>query len=94
MNIEKLDQPKDWLGTPITEGCTIIYPGRQASSMWMNQATVLLIDKKTTAAWNGGVRTEWILTVRRTKSSNLGHPTADTPTKISALDRVTVMPNA
>jgi hypothetical protein len=30
----------DWRGTEITVGCHIVYPVRQSSSMWMNEAEV------------------------------------------------------
>ena len=36
---------KDFLGQTIKPGNTVVYPGRQASRMWMNRATVLeLLD--------------------------------------------------
>lgn len=36
--------PKDFLGKPIAGGDTIVYPGRHASSLWMNKATVLSVS--------------------------------------------------
>jgi len=36
--------PKDFLGQVIRVGDTIVYPGRQGSSMWLNKAEVLEIS--------------------------------------------------
>jgi hypothetical protein len=36
--------PKDYLGQVIETGDTIVYPGRQGSSMWLNTAEVLAIS--------------------------------------------------
>lgn len=33
----------DWRGAPIEPGCTIVYPGRQGSSLWMTEAKVLSV---------------------------------------------------
>jgi hypothetical protein len=33
----------DFLGQEIRPGNTIVYPGRQKSTMWMNKATVLTV---------------------------------------------------
>lgn len=38
---------KDWRGTPIIEGCTIVYPGRVEGDMWMNEAVVVGIEERT-----------------------------------------------
>ena len=36
--------PKDFLGNVIEQGDTIVYPGRQGSSMWLNKAEVLSVS--------------------------------------------------
>jgi hypothetical protein len=36
---------KDWRGTPIAVGSTVVYPGRQSSYVWLNEATVLAVDE-------------------------------------------------
>lgn len=32
---------KDWRGTPIKVGSTIVYPSRQGSRLWMNEGEVV-----------------------------------------------------
>jgi len=49
---------KDWRGTTIKVGSTVIYPSRQGSAMWMSEGVVEAIDGKR-------------LRVRRTRASVL-----------------------
>lgn len=48
----------DFLGQPIKAGQTVVYPGRQGSRMWMNQAIVMeLLDNGVRVQRSdGGVR--------------------------------------
>ena len=32
---------KDWRGTPIVVGSTVVYPSRKGSSLWMTEGTVI-----------------------------------------------------
>lgn len=34
---------KDWRGTPLHVGSTIVYPSRHSSSVWMTEATIEMI---------------------------------------------------
>jgi hypothetical protein len=83
-----MEELKDWLGTPITVGCTIIYPGRQSGSLWMNKATVKVIGER-----SGPSGTIPTLTVVRTHSTSYGDPPDGSTTILTVIDRVTVMPS-
>lgn len=78
---------KDWRGTSITPGSTIVYPGRHSSSLWMTEATVLNVTHR--AKWTG---VERVLVVQPTKTQGYS-PINWKPKKVvlSALDRVTVV---
>lgn len=53
----------DFLGQEIKPGDTVVYPGRQGSRMWMNQAQVLSVDQ-TDRGWGVKVqRTDGIRTL-------------------------------
>lgn len=40
-----MSEPLDFLGQPITEHCTIVYPVRQGSSMWLQKMKVSQVVK-------------------------------------------------
>lgn len=45
---------KDWRGTELKVGSIIVYPVRQSSSMWVNEATVISFEEikpETTRTW-------------------------------------------
>ena len=51
---------KDFLGQPIRGGNTVVYPGRQGSRLWMNQAIVLEVNEngiKVQRTKDGDIRT-------------------------------------
>lgn len=37
---------RDWRGTPINVGSTVVYPSRQGSTLWMNEGEVVRIESK------------------------------------------------
>lgn len=76
----------DWRGTPITKGAIIVYPGRQSSHMWMVEAEV--IDVITIEQWNKEIPA---LLVQPLRAGFLG-ATKKKPVKITAIERVTVIP--
>ena len=76
----------DWRGTPIARGSIIVYPGRQSSSMWMVEAEVL--DIISIQQWNEEIPA---LLVQPLRAGFLG-PTKKKPVKITAIERVTVIP--
>lgn len=69
---------KDFRGVEIQTGAVIAYPGRQGSSMWMNEGTVEEI-KTVTDPW----RTTEVLVVR---TKNTGRRT-----EVSRTERVVVL---
>ncbi len=69
---------KDWRGTPIEEGSTVVYPGRVSSALWMNEAKVVEVQ-------------DGRLKVHRTARSRRGWGTTDKVTYLTAIDRVTVV---
>lgn len=77
--------PLDWRGVPITVGSTVVYPGRQGSSHWMNEAEVNAITYED--SWRGP-STVTVLHVRRTRCS---WATASGTSKLRRIDRVTVV---
>lgn len=85
------EELKDWRGTPITAGCTIVYPGRASSSMWMNEGTVKEINVKLVSRWNGDPERVTTLTVVRTRTTGYGAIKSQ-PYTIDSVDRVTVVP--
>lgn len=36
---------KDWRGTEIKVGSTVVYPSRQGSLLWMNEGEVVLLEE-------------------------------------------------
>lgn len=50
---------RDYLGQTITVGDTVVYPGRQGSRMWMNNATVVELRPQGVKVerTDGGIRT-------------------------------------
>lgn len=73
---------RDWRGTPITVGSTVVYPSRQGSSLWMNEGEVVSIDKLKEGAWqkgNASVR----IGVKKKDSSRTSYPD---------VERITVIP--
>jgi hypothetical protein len=75
----------DWRGTKIEEGVTIVYPGRQSSSMWMIEAIVLEVT--TQQHWNLEIPA---LRVQPIKTGRFGDRSLR-PVTITALERVTVI---
>ena len=43
---------KDFLGQEIKPGCTVVYPARRGSSMWMNTMVVDLVLPKRISGFN------------------------------------------
>ena len=43
---------KDFLNNDINVGDTIVYPGRQGSSLWMNKAKVIGIEMEHRPSWS------------------------------------------
>lgn len=37
---------KDWRGVKIKVGSTVVYPSRQGSHLWMNEAEVVSVDSE------------------------------------------------
>jgi hypothetical protein len=42
--MSELLQPKDYMGQTITAGCTVVYPIRQGSNMWLQHMVVSHFD--------------------------------------------------
>lgn len=80
---------KDWRGTPIEVGSTIVYPGRQGSSVWVNEAVVLEVGERRRWQLLPG-ETEPALKVRRTHDTT-GWRDLDKVSTVTAVDRVTVV---
>lgn len=74
---------KDWRGTPIVNGSIVVYPGRQGSNVWLNEARVLMagVDGKD---WRGNDKP--ILIVERLRESHFG--TRDVDNKQVTLRRI------
>lgn len=75
----------DWRGTPIVPGSLIVYPGRKGSHHWMIEAEVLEIFQQD--HWGTLI---WTLRVQPLRQGTLR--TDMSPVKITALERVTVIP--
>lgn len=58
---------KDWRGTKIKVGSTVVYPSRQGSRLWMNEGTVLSLEP---------------LTVQRKGGQRVSHPSPERLTVI------------
>jgi hypothetical protein len=43
---------KDWRGTEIEVGATVVYPGRGGSSLWMTEGTVVALHSETEDRWD------------------------------------------
>jgi endonuclease/exonuclease/phosphatase family metal-dependent hydrolase len=43
---------KDFMGREITAGCTIVYPVRRASSMWLSRMEVQQVTAKSISGYN------------------------------------------
>jgi hypothetical protein len=76
----------DWRGTPIKKGSIIVYPGRQSSAMWMVEAEVLEVT--TVEHWNTSIPA---LLVQPLRAGFFGR-TNKKPVRITAIERVTVLP--
>lgn len=74
-----MTNPRDFLGNEITPGCTIAYPNRSGSSMWMRTGTVETISEAM-EAWSR--RTVSVLKVRTDKGKLV---------TVSSLKRVVVV---
>lgn len=81
-----MESPKDWRGTPIREGCTIVYPGRNGGLLWMTEAIVEEIEEVDLLF---GI-SKPVLKVRRTLTTK-NDSKSGRLTTITALDRVTVV---
>jgi len=81
-----MSELKDWRGTPIEVGSTIIYPGRQGSSVWVNEGEVLAISTNESRIWHRSAE----LTVRRIRDSH-GWGREEKVVYVYALERVTVL---
>lgn len=77
----------DWRGTPIEPGCTIVYPGRKSSSLWVTEAVV--IETGTQPSWRGVIPH---LVVQITKSS--GYFRTPRRVRLTSIDKVTVIPTS
>lgn len=58
---------KDWRGTPIKVGLTVVYPSRKGSRLWMTEAVVISLDP---------------LTVKKKGAQRSSHPAAERVTVI------------
>lgn len=76
---------KDWRGTDITIGSTIVYPGRHSSSLWMTEAIVLNITERKT--WQGAVPVLIVLPIQSTGYA----PAKPRKVVLTALERITVL---
>lgn len=79
-----MSELKDWRGTPIVVGSTVVYPGRGGSAMWLNEATVLEV----------GEVDVYHLRVPRLKvqqTNTTGYSLNTGPSYLRAIDRVTVV---
>lgn len=72
---------KDFLGKTIDVGDTIVYPGRQSSSLWMNKAEVTEVGPN-------------YLTVMVERKNYRGQVVGHRKSKISSVNRVTVVAKA
>lgn len=69
----------DWRGREITVGCTIIYPCRVSSSVWLNEAVVEEVHSNK-------------LIVAPTRSTHRWRASTGRSVTLTALERVTVVP--
>lgn len=75
----------DWRGTPIVPGAIIVYPGRQGSHHWMMEAEVL--ELLTVSHWDREIPA---ILVQPLRQGSLR--TSMKPVRLTALERVTVIP--
>ena len=79
----------DWRGNPIVPGSIIVYPGRQGSHHWMMEAEVIEFVQIEHWASNNFA---WGLLVQPMRQGTYGR-TNMKPVKLTALERVTVVPS-
>jgi len=61
---------KDWRGTPIKVGSTVVYPSRKGSSLWMIEGVVQSLTP---------------LTVRKLGAKRTSHPALERITVVSSI---------
>lgn len=81
-----MSELKDWRGTPIEVGSTIVYPGRHGSWIWMNEGEVISIAPREPKYFSRPVT----LTVRRTRDSG-DWGGKEKVVSVYAVERVTVV---
>ena len=47
---------KDWRGSPIKVGSTVVYPSRQGSRLWMSEGEVVSVKPRIGVIKKGGKR--------------------------------------
>ena len=61
---------RDWRGTPIRVGSTVVYPSRQSSSTWMNEGIVVSLEQ-VDHPYRSGDKV-WKIGVRGTREQHYG----------------------
>jgi len=71
---------RDWRGTPIKQGCKVVYPGRHGSNSWMNEGEVVELhpakNPNATSYWERDK--DWV-EVRRLREQSYNSPDAVDP---------------
>lgn len=80
------EELKDWRGTPIAEGSTVVYPGRHSSSLWLTEGTVRAISYGE-PDWRGNPRPRLLVDVVRTS----GYRSTNRPALLTNVNMVTVV---
>jgi hypothetical protein len=55
---------KDFVGQEIKPGCSVVYPTRRGSSMWMNKMTVDLVEDSHISGFNNVGRRVNVTTIK------------------------------
>lgn len=83
---------RDWRGTPIEIGSTIVYPGRHGSSMWMVEGKVRNIVMINFYAIHTGAKPDYhLIVVPTSQSAYWGSRDDRKAVTIFRTDRVTVV---